>query len=77
MIRLRHLVTVAVVLLPPIAAAGAWQEGQIRGVVQDATRSGLPGATLTVTNQTTKQTRTVTTAADGSTRFLCLPDVTR
>ncbi|HET9261897.1 MAG TPA: TonB-dependent receptor [Vicinamibacterales bacterium] len=66
MIRLRHLVTVAVVLLPPIAAAGAWQEGQIRGVVQDATRSGLPGATLTVTNQTTKQTRTVTTAADGS-----------
>jgi iron complex outermembrane receptor protein len=66
MIRLRHLVTVAVVLLTPIAAAQARQAGQIRGVVQDATRSGLPGATLTVTNLSTKETRTVTTAADGS-----------
>jgi iron complex outermembrane receptor protein len=59
-------VAVAVVLLSSVAPAQARQEGRIAGVVRDATRSVIPGATITVTNQTTKETRTVITGSDGS-----------
>ncbi len=41
-------------------------EGRLSGVVRDASGTGVPGATLTITNQATSATQTVTASADGS-----------
>jgi len=40
-------------------------EGQIAGVVSDATGGRVPGAAVTITNQATGATKVATTAADG------------
>jgi iron complex outermembrane receptor protein len=63
LVRLRLLVGVAFLLLPSISLAQT--EGRVTGVVRDATRAALPGATVTATHETTRQVRTATTAGDG------------
>jgi hypothetical protein len=43
----------------------AQEDGRISGVVRDASGAGLPGATVTVTNQATNASQAVTAGADG------------
>ena len=47
--------------LPAVA-----QEGHINGTVKDSTGGALPGATVTITNQATNATQTLTTGPNGS-----------
>ena len=49
-----------------ISHASAQSESRITGIVRDATGVGVAGATVTVTNRTTKDSRTATTGPDGS-----------
>ncbi|MGE0453334.1 MAG: TonB-dependent receptor [Vicinamibacteria bacterium] len=42
------------------------QDGRVHGVVRDSSGAGLPGATVTATNQATGATLTATSGADGS-----------
>src|SRR5688572_19032699 len=42
------------------------QEGRISGVVRDTTGAAVPGVSITITNQATGATQTVTSSADGS-----------
>jgi hypothetical protein len=42
------------------------QDGRLSGVVRDTTGAAVPGATLSVANQATGATQTVTSGADGS-----------
>src|SRR5262245_52292332 len=51
-----------------LSSASLWAQsnGQITGVVRDASGLVLPGATVTATNQATKASRTATTGNDGS-----------
>jgi len=44
----------------------AKSENRVTGTVRDATGIGVPGATVTVTNRTTKEARTATTGQDGN-----------
>jgi iron complex outermembrane receptor protein len=46
--------------------AAAQPESRITGVIRDATAAGIPGVTVTATNNSTKETRTATTGNDGS-----------
>ena len=66
MIRRSLLIAVGVVALIPPALASAQSNGQITGVVRDATGGSLPGAIVVITNQTTKEARIVITDATGS-----------
>ena len=66
MIRRSLLIAVAVVALISPALASAQSNGQITGVVRDATGGLLPGATVVITNQATKEARIVITDATGS-----------
>ena len=63
-----RLVVVVVVLVPLIGGgpASAQSDGRVSGVVRDATGAVIPGVTVTATNQATKDSRTATTAGDGS-----------
>ena len=63
--RFLMIVSFAAVLYGLPAHAQA-QEGRLSGVVRDTTGAAVPGATVTVTNQTTNATQTVTSGADGS-----------
>jgi len=47
----------------------------IRGTVRDASGAGIPGAPLTITNQATRETQTVTSAGDGSYSATLAPGV--
>ena len=60
--------TVAVALVALTSSQPAWaqSESRITGVVRDATGAVVPGATVTATNQTTRDSKTATTGADGS-----------
>jgi outer membrane receptor for ferric coprogen and ferric-rhodotorulic acid len=64
----RHPVplTVAFTVLILTASLRAQSDGQITGVVRDATGLVLPGATVRATNQSTKTSRTATTGTDGT-----------
>jgi iron complex outermembrane recepter protein len=59
---------VAIVLVALTSSAPAWAqtESRINGVVRDASGAGIPGATVTVTNHATKDSKTATTGNDGS-----------
>ena len=59
----------AVALVAVLYGAPTWAqvpEGKISGVVRDATAAGVPGVTVTATNQATNASQTTTTANDGS-----------
>src|SRR5262245_51271007 len=55
-------------LVALLSGAPAWaqSQGKVSGVARDANGAGIPGATVTATNQTTKDTQTATTDSDGS-----------
>jgi len=57
---------VLVALVHAAVAHSQGTEGTIRGAVTDSSGAPVPGATLTVTHQTTGAAKTVTSAADGS-----------
>ena len=51
-------------------------QGRITGTVLDESQAGIPGATVTVTNDRTGEVRTVTTKDDGSYLVAALPPST-
>jgi iron complex outermembrane receptor protein len=60
---------ITVVLAGVLPASPAWaqsSEGTLKGVVRDAAKNPIAGATVTATNTTTKTATTATTGADGS-----------
>jgi iron complex outermembrane receptor protein len=61
--RFLMLAALAVVLC---GAPAYSQDGRISGVVRDTTGAAVPGVTVTITNQATGATQTVTSSADGS-----------
>jgi outer membrane receptor protein involved in Fe transport len=66
-LRTRFLMIVAfAAVLCGLPAQAQAQDGQLRGVVRDTTGAAVPGASVTVTNQATNATQTVTSGADGS-----------
>jgi iron complex outermembrane recepter protein len=74
MICWRHPVCIALVLLSVSTAAWAQaQPGRISGVVRDALGAGIPGVTLTATNQATNTSQTMTTGTDGGYTFEVVP----
>ena len=68
MVSRRRLLALSLALVAVIQGVPAYSqgsEGRIGGVVTDATGAGVPGATVTITAQTTGATKVVTSAADG------------
>ncbi len=59
-------IVIALAVLSPANSAWAQSEGRITGVVRDSSGAGIPGATVTATNQSTKDSRIAATANDGS-----------
>ncbi len=70
--RLLMLAAIAAVVAAAPAPAQA-ADGRIEGVVRDATGAALPGAIVTVTNQATGATQTVTSGNDGRYSFAVPP----
>lgn len=64
--RLLVSVTVAILSLAPATDSRAQANGQITGLVRDASGAIVPGATVTATHQGTKRAVTATTASDGT-----------
>jgi carboxypeptidase family protein len=62
--RFLSLAWAALLLFPPLAAA-QMTRGAISGTVRDATGALVPGASVTVTNVATNQSRSVTTDGNG------------
>jgi iron complex outermembrane receptor protein len=63
----RLLVLVALFgLISSGVALAQTSQGRISGTVRDSTGAALPGATVTITNQATNATQTVTTSSDGT-----------
>src|SRR5215471_4896056 len=62
---------VALLFVLALVSAGVAQtsKGILSGVVRDATGAAVPGATVTVTDQDTGETRTVTSEATGAYRI--------
>jgi iron complex outermembrane receptor protein len=71
----RRMFVIAVTLVALAMSAPAWaqSESRLNGVVRDATGRGVPGATVTATSLTTKDSRSVTTADDGSFSLAVVP----
>ena len=70
----RFVTAVAMVAL--ICGTRAWAqapEEKISGVVRDAIGAGIPGVTVTATNQATNASQTTTTGNDGSYSFALAP----
>jgi iron complex outermembrane receptor protein len=68
MVSLRHRFLLSAALVAGLCAAPAYSQpqGRISGSVRDATGAALPGATVSITNQATNATQTVTTSSDGT-----------
>ena len=64
--KLFALLLAAVAVAFGLPAHAQTTDGTISGVVRDASGAGVPGATLTITNQATKAAQTATSGADGS-----------
>jgi iron complex outermembrane receptor protein len=64
-LRSRFVMFVAFAVVLYGASAQA-QEGRLSGTVRDTTGAAVPGAAVTVTNQATSATQSVTSGADGS-----------
>jgi iron complex outermembrane receptor protein len=62
----RLAIAVALISLTFASSLAAQSENRITGVIRDATGIGIAGATVTVTNRTTKESKTATTGPDGS-----------
>jgi Carboxypeptidase regulatory-like domain/TonB-dependent Receptor Plug Domain len=71
----RSCVACAITLLIPLAAGAAAQNvtGTISGTVADEQKQVIPGATVTVINEATNDTRVVTTGATGDFHATNLP----
>ena len=67
------VVLVSALAFSPTLAAQTLDSGQIRGVVSDPTEGPIPGATVTLVNEETGFSRSVTTSADGAYRFAQVP----
>jgi hypothetical protein len=75
-IRSRFMMSVVLVALAyGVPAYPQSTEGRISGVVRDALGAAVPGATLTIVNQATGATQTVTSSADGSYAVSLAPGV--
>ena len=62
-----YLLAVAfVLLLVQIGAFGQAENGQIKGTVTDQNGGLVPGATITLKNEKTGETRTATSGSDGT-----------
>jgi hypothetical protein len=70
--QVRVLLVLALVAVVPRMAAAQSDSGQISGFVRDAQQGALPGATVTVTNEATRNSRSTFT---NSTGFYVLPDI--
>jgi iron complex outermembrane receptor protein len=58
--------TLPLVFLSSARPAATQTDARITGIVRDATGAGIQGATVTATNQTTKEARTAVTGSDGT-----------
>jgi len=65
-------IAASMVALVPLAAYGQGGTGQISGTVRDQQGGVLPGVAVTLRNQDTGVTRTMTTESDGQYRFAAL-----
>jgi iron complex outermembrane receptor protein len=76
MASLRNRFAIAIAWLAVLGAVPAYaQEGRISGVVRDASGAGVPGASLTIINQSSNATQTATSATDGSYSVSVAPGV--
>jgi iron complex outermembrane receptor protein len=64
--RLRFVAFILAALAYGVQAYSQSSEGRINGVVRDAIGAVVPGAAVTIVNQATKTTQTVTSSADGT-----------
>ena len=60
------LASALIALMCGVPASAQGQDGKINGVVRDTTGAGVPGVTVTATNQAGPDPQTTTTASDGS-----------
>ena len=70
-VRVCCLLLACLVVVPVLGAQGS--AGQIEGTVRDEQGGVLPGVAMTVRNQESGVTRTLTTEADGRYIFAALP----
>src|SRR5690348_11718686 len=66
--RFRQLAVALVLVLAVVSGVAQTSKGILSGVIRDTTGAAIPGATVTVTNQDTGETRTVTSEATGTYR---------
>jgi len=66
MIHTHKLILLAVLMLITIPALGQTQRGSLRGTITDPNGAVIPGATVTVTNISTNETRTTKTNDEGA-----------
>jgi len=62
----RWVRSVALIATVLAGTAEAQSEGRLSGVVRDASGAALPGVTVTIANQATKLSQTLTSAGDGA-----------
>lgn len=70
---LKWVICVAVILASVAMSAQAQTQGEITGLVTDASGSVVPGASVSVTNKATGATRKATTNSEGNYAFPSLP----
>ena len=70
--RLLVAVALAIVLLPAGAALAQSQNGTLRGIVKDTTGAVIPGATVTIINEATNDSRNMVSTSDGTFNFPAL-----
>ncbi|HEV2615570.1 MAG TPA: carboxypeptidase-like regulatory domain-containing protein [Candidatus Acidoferrales bacterium] len=70
------LAALAFVVMPTAVRGQATNTGTVAGVVTDSTNAVVPGATVTITDPATHDTRTTATNADGRYIFVNVPPAT-